>query len=80
MNDLKYVAFDVHKSTIVIAVLNFEGKMISQAIIETQASAIRNFLHGLSGTIHLTFEEGSLSQWLFDLSSAASRPRYLRFS
>jgi transposase len=68
MNDLKYVAFDVHKSTIVIAVLNFEGKMISQAIIETQASAIGDFLRGLSGTIHLTFEEGTHSQWLFDLA------------
>jgi transposase len=68
MNEIKYVAFDVHKSNIVVAVVNLEGKTISQAIIETQPSAIRDFLRGLSGSVHLTFEEGSHSQWLFDLA------------
>ena len=68
MIDIKYVAFDVHKATISIAVLNLDGKLVNQAVIQTDANAIRDFLRGLSGTVHLTFEEGSLSQWLFDLT------------
>jgi transposase len=68
MNDTKYVAFDLHKTTISVAVLNLDGKLVTQAVIKTDASAIRDFLRGLSGSVHLTFEEGALSQWLFDLA------------
>src|ERR1044071_8289784 len=68
MSDTKYVAFDVHQATISAAVLNLEGKLLTQAIMQTDATAIRDFLRGLSGRVHLTFEEGTLSQWLFDLA------------
>jgi hypothetical protein len=68
MSDIKYVAFDVHKATTSVAVLNLDGKLVTQAVIQTQASAIRDFLRGISGSVHLTFEEGTLSQWLFDLA------------
>lgn len=68
MSDIKYVAFDVHKATISAAVLNLEGKLLTQTLMRTDATAIRDFLRGLSGTLHLTFEEGTLSQWLFDLA------------
>ena len=62
MIDIKYVAFDVHKATTSVAVLNLDGKLVTQAVIQTEAKAIRDFLRGTSGTVHLTFEEGSLSQ------------------
>jgi transposase len=68
MIETKYVAFDVHKATISVAVLNLDGKLVTQAVIHTEASAIRDFLRGLGSTVHLTFEEGSLSQWLYDLA------------
>jgi len=68
MTDIKYVAFDVHKSTISIAALNLEGKLVTQPVIQTDASAIRDFLRGQSGTVHLTFEEGTHSQWLSELA------------
>ena len=64
----KYVAFDVHKATISVAVLNLDGKLVTQAVIHTEASAIRDLLRGMSGPVHLTFEEGSLAQWLYDLA------------
>jgi hypothetical protein len=70
MIDVKYVAFDVHKSTTSIAVLNLQGELITQAVIKTDASAIRDFLRGLSGQVHLTFEEGCNAQWLYDLTCA----------
>ena len=68
MTDIKYVAFDVHQATISAAVLNLEGKLLTQAVMQTDATAIRDFLRGLSGVVHLTFEEGTQAQWLFDLT------------
>ena len=68
MTDIKYVAFDAHKATTSVAVLNLAGKLVTQAVIQTQADTIRDFLRGLSGSVHLTFEEGTQSQWLFDLA------------
>lgn len=56
MTDSKYVAFDLHKSIISAAVLDLGGKMATQANFKTDASALRDFLRGLSGSVHLTFE------------------------
>ena len=70
MTDLKYVAFDVHKSTTSIAVLNLKGELMTQAVIKTDASAVRDFLRGLSGQVHLTFEEGCNAQWLYEMTRA----------
>src|ERR1044072_721115 len=68
MSVIKYVAFDVHQATISAAVLNLEGKLLTQAVMQTDASAIRDFLRGLSGQVRLTFEEGTQAQWLYDLT------------
>ena len=68
MTDIKYVAFDVHQATISAAVLDLSGKLITQTLFRTEPSAIRDFLRGQSGKLHLTFEEGTQAQWLFDLT------------
>ncbi len=68
MTDIKYVAFDVHQATISAAVLNLEGKLLTQAVMQTDATVIRDFLRGLRGKVHLTFEEGTQAQWLYDLT------------
>lgn len=65
----KYVALDVHKASVVIGVRNGAGKMISRATVETKAQTIRDYVRGLSGQVHLTFEEGTQSAWLYDLLS-----------
>jgi transposase len=67
MNSIKYVGLDVHRDTISVAVLNAEGKLVMQSVIATHASAIVDFLHGLRGTLQVTFEEGTHSAWLYDL-------------
>ena len=41
---------------------------MTQAVIQTEALAIRDFLRGVSGSVRLTFQEGSHSQWLFELA------------
>ncbi len=57
-----YVGMDVHKATIVIAVVDAFGKVVSQAIIETSTQAVRDYLHTLRGEVHVTFEEGNPSR------------------
>ena len=67
MCDDKYVALDVHKASIVYAIRDARGKKIGNGVLETKAQTVRDFVRGLSGTIHLTFEEGTQSAWLYDL-------------
>jgi hypothetical protein len=69
MNQLKYIGMDVHKATTVIAVLNSDGKVLAEAIIETKATTILDFIRGQRGTLHVTFEEGTQAAWLYDLIS-----------
>src|SRR6266446_4801907 len=65
--DVKYIGMDVHKEAIVIAVLNDSGKLVMESVIETKASSILQFLHGLRGELHVTWEEGTWAAWLYDL-------------
>src|SRR6202035_2417260 len=65
--DVKYIGMDVHKEAIVIAVLNESGKLVMESVIETRASSILQFLHGLRGELHVTWEEGTWAAWLYDL-------------
>ena len=65
--DIKYIGMDVHKEATVIAVLNGSGKLIMESIVETKASSILQFIHGLRGELHVTWEEGTWAAWLYDL-------------
>ena len=67
MDSIKYIGLDVHQSTISVAVLDADGKLVMQSVIATHATTILDFLHGLRGTLHVTFEEGTHSAWLYDL-------------
>ena len=67
MTSAKYIGMDVHKETISIAVMNAAGKFVMECIIETKASTVLQFIHGLRGDSHVTFEEGTWAAWLYDL-------------
>jgi transposase len=67
MDSTKYIGLDVHKETISIAVLNSSGKLVMETIIETKASTLLEFVQGLRGNLHVTFEEGTWAAWLYDL-------------
>jgi hypothetical protein len=58
---------DVHKESISIAVRNAAGKIAMECVIETKASMILQFVDGLRGDLHVTFEEGTWAAWLYDL-------------
>ena len=65
--DIKYIGMDVHKEAIVIAVLNGSGKLVMESIVETKASSILQFIHGLRGELHVKWEERTWAAWLYDL-------------
>jgi Transposase len=67
MNDAKYIGLDVHQATISVAVLDSASKLVMEAILETKAETILQFIHGLRGSLHVTFEEGTCAAWLHDL-------------
>lgn len=67
MDSVRYIGLDVHRDTISAAVLDSEGKLLMQSVLATRAAALLDFLHGIKGTLHVTFEEGTHSAWLYDL-------------
>jgi transposase len=67
MTSTKYIGMDVHKESISIAVRNDAGKLVMESVIETKASMILQFIDGLRGDLHVTFEEGTWATWLYDL-------------
>jgi hypothetical protein len=42
---------DVHTATIGIVVLDAAGKLIMESVIETKASTVLQFIHGLRGNL-----------------------------
>jgi hypothetical protein len=51
-----------------------------ESIVETKASSLVQFIHGLQGELHVTWEEGGWAAWLYDLLKPhvmrASYPTY----
>ncbi|MGB2626930.1 MAG: transposase [Candidatus Acidiferrum sp.] len=67
MNEAKYIGMDVHQATISVAVRDARGHLVLEAILRTRAEIILQFIHGLGGSVHVTFEEGTWAAWLHDL-------------
>jgi len=65
--NIKYIGMDVHKEAIAVAVMNGDGKLVMESIIETKASTILQSIQGIRGDLHVTFEEGTWAAWLYDL-------------
>src|SRR5215472_13208265 len=67
MSQEKYIGMDVHLATISVAVMDGNGKLVMECLLETKAATIVEFVQGLRGTLALTFEEGTSATWLHDL-------------
>ena len=57
MDSTKYIGMDVHKESISIAVRNAAGKVVMECVIETKASMILDFIHGLRGGLQVTLKK-----------------------
>ncbi len=67
MNRDKYVGLDVDKSTIVAYVTDEKGEFLMETFLGMNAEAIRQFFKGLDGRVHVAFEEGCASGWLYEI-------------
>jgi transposase len=67
MDSAKYIGMDVHTETVSVAVKDSAGKLVMESILETKAATILQFIQGLRGNLHVTFEEGTWAAWLYDL-------------
>jgi transposase len=65
--DVKYIGMDVHTEAVVIAVRNSRRQLVMESIVETKASSLLQFIHGLQDELHVTWEEGTWAAWLYDL-------------
>src|SRR2546422_10650488 len=63
----KYVALDVHQATTVASVREEGGRVIARSVLPTDGGALTEFVRGMRGARHVTFEEGTQAQWLYDL-------------
>ncbi|MBZ5572107.1 MAG: hypothetical protein LAO09_09525 [Acidobacteriia bacterium] len=46
-----YIGINVHQATISVAVMDDQGKLIMEYILETKAATILEFIQGLRGTL-----------------------------
>ena len=74
MSSEKYIGLDVHQATISVAVIDSQGKVVMESILETKASTILEFFAGLRGSLFVTFEEGTWAAWLYDHRRLRQRP------
>jgi hypothetical protein len=66
MNDAKYIGLDVHPATISVAVLDVAGRLV-MPFSKRKRKRFCSFVHGLRGSLHVTFDEGTCAAWLHDL-------------
>jgi hypothetical protein len=63
----KYMGMDVHQATTVVTVIDAEGKIVIKTIVATAAAPIRRLIESISGPLHITFEETTQAEWLYEL-------------
>jgi transposase len=64
---VNYIGMDVHKTSTAIVVVNKEGKVQQRTVVNTDGKTLRGLVSALPGRKELTFEEGSMSEWLFGM-------------
>jgi len=74
MNDAKYIGMDVHQATISAAVRDSRGNLVMEAILETKAETILQFIRGLRGSLYVAFEEGTWAGLVARSAPASRRP------
>lgn len=65
----RYIGLDVHASSCTVAVVAPSGKRLNSQVVETNAAALIEVIRSIPGTRHLCMEEGTLSDWLYEVLS-----------
>lgn len=65
----RYIGLDGHASSCTVAVLGPSGRKLQCQVIETNAKALINFIRTIPKNRRLIFEEGTHSNWLYEVLS-----------
>ncbi len=65
----RYIGLDAHSQTCTFAVLSERGKQLNTQVVETNGQSLIEFLKLVPGRRHLCLEEGTSSQWLYEILS-----------
>lgn len=65
----RYIGLDVSATSCTFAVVGATGKRLKSAVVETNGTALVEFVKLVPGTRHLCFEEGTQSEWLYEVLS-----------
>ena len=65
----RFIGLDAHKQSCTFTGLNQKGKVLKTDVVETHGKALVEFLKLIPGTRHLCVEEGTHSQWLYEILS-----------
>ncbi len=63
----RYIGLDAHSSSCTVAVRGPSGRKLQCQVLETNASALINFLKTIPKNRRLIFEEGNHSSWLYEV-------------
>ena len=66
MNDVKYVALDIHKTTTTMTVIDSSGQILDHGVFRTTGEMLIARVGGLKGTVKVTLEEGCQAAWVYD--------------
>jgi transposase len=64
---IRYIGIDVHSSSCTIAVMGATGKRLREWQVETDHRALFEAVKGVAGDRYVCFEEGTLSDWLYQI-------------
>jgi transposase len=68
----RYIGIDAHDKSCTAVVLDERGREIQKVLLETNGELIRRFVQLVPKARHVAFEEGNLSQWLYELLEPVS--------
>lgn len=60
-----YIGLDAHSTTSTFAVVNSEGDCVLRETVPTSEQSLVHVINKVHGERHLTFEESTISQWLY---------------
>jgi transposase len=63
----RYIGLDAHSQTCTFAVMGPSGKRLREQVIDTNGKLLVDFIKSIAGTKRLCLEEGTHSEWLYEL-------------
>ncbi len=65
----RYIGLDDHSTSCTFGVLSPKGKRLQSQVVETNGRALVNFIRTIPGDRFLCIEEGTRSEWLYEILS-----------